>query len=147
MGVSKEAGNIFNLHQGRKRPMPYWFLPVYLGWKQHLFHVLPKWMLLCCCPRNAAGWHVLWGALGQVGGVVTALGLLASLQGMGYMPPPRPQEVGIGVNLEEFIVMQAPSSCYYLKNCQLPLLSTKACTYILWLLELLDRKNFSFSPN
>lgn len=81
------------------------------------------------------------------GGVATALGLLASLQGMGYMPPPRPQEVGIGVNLEEFIVMQAPSSCYYLKSCQLPLLSTKACTYNLWLLELLDRKIFSFSPN
>lgn len=42
-----------------------------------------------CVPAlgNAAGRHVPWGTLGQVGYVVTASGLLASHSGPGYVPP------------------------------------------------------------
>lgn len=78
MGVSKEAGHIFNLPgEGKGHCLTnscHWM------WNENSIYSMcnQNGYYRVALPGNAAGGHVLWGALRRVGGMVTALGLLAS---------------------------------------------------------------------
>lgn len=73
-------------------------------------------MLLCCRPRQCP-----LGCTWTSGGCGHSPGTLGFTLGHGVHASQRLQEVrvGIGMSLEEFVVMQAPSTCYHFKSFQL----------------------------